>query len=233
MKVNWCAGCGRGSNFGDQLGPLLLRAFGIEPVWAAPADAELITVGSILSKVPDGWRGTVLGSGFIRAGMTKDLRRARVLALRGTLTRGATRLRATPVLADPGILAPRLWVPAHGDGLAIVPHYVDHELAKRYPHARVVDITAPPADVVAGITGASRIITSSLHGLITADAYGIPHSVEPHEDVIGGLFKFRDYVSAFGEKIRVGRTRLTSRAAMEARQRELADVFASLRGTAA
>ena len=43
-------------------------------MFAKPGDANLVTVGSILSKVPGGWRGTVLGTGLIQPYMHKDLR---------------------------------------------------------------------------------------------------------------------------------------------------------------
>jgi pyruvyltransferase len=231
VKLNWCRSCGPGGqNFGDLLGPRLLEHFGIGYEWAPAPDADIVTVGSILSQVPNGWRGTVLGTGYIAAGMRRDLRNANVLALRGEATVAASRLRRRPLsLGDPGILVPLLHErAAEGSDLVIVPHYVDHEMVKRYPNARVVDITGPADEVVAGISGAGRIVTSSLHAYITADAFGIPASVEPHERVVGGLFKFRDYASAFGERSRPNVFRVTPRAAMEARQRELADLFRAL-----
>lgn len=229
MKTNWCVSCGRGNNFGDQLGPRLLTHFGVHYEFAPAPVADLITVGSILSKVPNGWTGTVLGAGYIASGIRRDLRRARVLALRGEMSVKASRLTGRPVLGDPGILAPLLWEPAtERSGTLVVPHYVDHEMVGRHPGAAIADITGDPAELVRAITSAERVFTSSLHALIAADAYGIPAAVEPHERVKGGLFKFRDYVSAFGERIVPGRLRVTPRAIMEARQRELAALFGVL-----
>jgi hypothetical protein len=57
--------------------------------------------------------------------------------------------------------------------------------------------------------------------MIAADALGVPHIVVPHPDVIGGMYKFEDYASAFGVRLRPGKIRLTPRSLMEERQAEL------------
>jgi hypothetical protein len=49
----------------------------------------------------------------------------------------------------------------------------------------------------------------------------VPHIVVPHPDVIGGMYKFEDYASAFGVRLRPGKIRLTPRSLMEERQAEL------------
>lgn len=223
IEANWCRSCGGGSNFGDQLTPLLLGAWGIAHRWAPPGTAEFFGVGSIISKVPrpGPFRGTIWGSGTIRQGVGRDLRAARVLAVRGELTAAECRLgRRRVTLGDPGILAPDLLgaeaaaVRPGSLGTVIVPHYVDHGIARRHLGAAVVPITGSPLDVLVGIASAVRVFTSSLHGAITADALGVPHVVELHPDVIGGAWKFRDYLTAFGEPFRPGVERLTPRPAM-------------------
>ncbi len=228
MRANWCRSCGAGANFGDQLTPVLLRHFGHSVTWAPPASAQLVAVGSILSKVPNGWQGTVLGTGFIRAGMRKDLRRARVLAVRGALTRQAAHLPMSTPLGDPGILVTCLAGEPVPGGVLAIPHYVDHDLVKRHPEATFLDIRTPVREFVDRVAGAKLVITSSLHALIAADALGVAHVWEPHESVIGGSFKFADYGSAFGVTIRPGVERLTDRAAMAERQGVLRDLFASV-----
>jgi hypothetical protein len=233
MRVNWCASCGGGRNFGDQLGPILLRHYGVKKVeWAPPGSCELVTVGSILSKVPNGWEGTVWGTGFIRAGLRKDLSRARVLAVRGEHTRAAARGSQRAVLGDPGVLVvdlPRVEVFPLGS--LVIPHYVDKDIARRHLGAAVAAITEDSAALLGKIAAASIVYTSTLHGLIAADALGVPHVYEPHGAVIGAGFKFQDYASAFGERIRPGRERLTPRAEMtrvqEALRRALDEVLSA------
>jgi len=230
VRVNWCASCGGGANFGDQLGPILLRHYGFKVVWSRPAGAELVTVGSILSKVPNGWRGTVLGTGFIRPFMRKDLRRARVLAVRGIGTRDACKLPVSTPLGDMGILCvdlPRKATDPVGE--LVVPHYVDHDIVARHPDATVVPITAKPDVLMGAIAAADVVYSSSLHALVAADALGIPHVLEIHPNVHGGIFKFNDYASAFDERIRPGRARLTDRTAMAERQAEMRMLVERLR----
>src|SRR6185369_8562696 len=145
-----------GRNFGDQLGPALLRHFGVEVEWAPPDKAELVTVGSILSKVPNGWTGTVLGTGFIRAGIARDLRQARVLAVRGAYTRRAARGASGAILGDPGVLIEDLFpgLPERArDYELVLPHYVDHDLAARHRGARAASIAGDPREMLEAIAG--------------------------------------------------------------------------------
>jgi Polysaccharide pyruvyl transferase len=61
---------------------------------------------------------------------------------------------------------------------------------------RVVNVHQPAERVVREISASAAVITTSLHGLVTADAYGIPAvwtMLEP--PLSGGSFKFHDYES--------------------------------------
>jgi hypothetical protein len=233
VKVYWCAHCGHGSNFGDWLGPRLLQRHGIAVEWAEAPEADLVSVGSVLARVPDGWTGTVLGSGFIRPGVTRDLSKARVLAVRGSLTRDACGLPSSTPLGDLGVLVDEfladrpLQMPPKRRRPLLVPHYVDRRMRWRHPLTPVVSVTGDPSELLHRIASASLVYTSSLHGLIAADALGVPHVLELVDRVRGGLFKFEDYASAFGDTIRPGVERLTDRAAMAARQAELRAILRS------
>jgi hypothetical protein len=201
---------GKITNFGDQLNPLILRKMDVPFDWAKPSEAELVMVGSILEHLPADWSGTVFGAGQLHESSRIDLTNARVLALRGKLT--AARVKGLPshtrvVLGDPGLLAP-LWVrqpPAKYD-LGIVPHWSDKELFKRYPYAHLIDPQQQPEHVIEEIASCKRIIASSLHGLIIADAYGIPRQAElfPRASQEGGDFKYRDYCSVYDESPHFG-----------------------------
>ena len=225
-------------NFGDVLGPTLFRHWGYTVEWAEPADAEIVTVGSIISKLPNVWRGTILGTGTIRAGISRNLSRARVLAVRGTLTRDACHLPRSTPLGDLGLLSPDL-LGAAGSGypvdgadpsrarpaaphpFGVLGHHIDRDIAARHPGALVIGIRTDPASIVMAAASCRLLFVSSLHALILADALGVPHVLEPHPDVIGGLWKFADYGSSLGERIVPGVERLTDRAIMAAKQAEL------------
>ncbi|NEN94442.1 MAG: polysaccharide pyruvyl transferase family protein [Moorea sp. SIO3I7] len=64
----------------------------------------------------------------------------------------------------------------------------------------LIDVTRNPKEVIADITRCEAIASSSLHGLIIADAFGIPSIwMQLSNKVSGKGFKFKDYYSVFGE----------------------------------
>jgi pyruvyltransferase len=224
VKVFWCRTCGKGNNFGDALGPRLLARVGIEAEWAAGADAQLVTVGSVLSRLSDDWRGTIWGTGFIQDSMRRSLLRARAVSVRGVMSRRHARLPIDTPLGDPGVLAADLLEkrPKRKKyAELIVPHYVDHEMQERHLGAPRADVCGDPQEFLAMLAQAEVVFTSSLHALIAADSLGVPHVWEPSKAVTGGDFKFNDYLSAFGEVIRPNAVRLTARPKMEAKQDEV------------
>jgi pyruvyltransferase len=192
-------------NFGDRLNWTILDKLGHAPTWTEPLKADLVLMGSILEHLPPVWSGTVCGAGKMFAESTVDLSRARVLAVRGHLTARSIRHYSRDIVfGDPALMLP-LWFrqrPAIHE-LGIVPHWTDTELWSRFKYGHLIDPTAHPEQVVQDITSCRRIISSSLHGLIIADAFGIPRRAElfpraiTHAHHEGGDFKFRDYASVF------------------------------------
>lgn len=230
VRVNWCRTCGRGNNFGDQLGPKLLELVSIRAAWAPPATAQLVTAGSILSKFRPEYRGAVWGTGLIKDTWVR-LPRARVLSVRGELTRERASLPASTPLGDPGVLSGDLLARASvapGSRPLIVPHTVDHDMEARHPGVAKADIAGNHMLLLTAIARSGVVYTSSLHALIAADALGVPQVYEPHPGVIGGEWKFNDYLSAFGMHIRPGAERLTPRDLMLAKQDEVRAQLRSL-----
>ena len=162
-------------------------------------------------------------------------RSANAIAVRGEWSRRMGRLPKSTPLGDLGVLAPVL-----ADGRVSPPvaelvlgHYVDHALTRRHPKAAVIPITADPRDIIAAVASAGIVYTSSLHGLILADALGVPHVYERHPEVRGYGFKFMDYGTALGETVRPGKERLSDRGAMAHLQRKAAGWIATLQDLAA
>lgn len=217
------------SNFGDMLTrELCLRFAGVDPDWAEAAEADLVMVGSVLEAVPDGWTGTVLGSGLMFSDSRRDLSQARVLALRGRLT--AERTGVFPnVFADPGLLAGLLLGrrPEPEFEVGVIRHYIDPRgVPSDWKVAALdIDVLAGVDQVVAAAARCRRIISSSLHGLILADSLGIENWWDPHREVLGDGFKFRDYGSSFGEELRPGRWRLADQDQVRNKQAELIELF--------
>lgn len=195
-------------NFGDELAPLLLERFADTKVeWGTVSHSKIVTVGSLLEHIPPLWDGIVAGCGSLmpnsrlhlhgmRSGVT-----AKILSVRGPLT--AKGISGSFALGDPGILADELVGPQEKKwDLGIVPHFSDKELVPRFKalmppgtSIRVIFPGEPVLDVLRAIGSCRRIVTSSLHGMIVADAFGIPRRAEisPTLAKDGGDFKFRDY----------------------------------------
>jgi len=83
-------------------------------------------------------------------------------------------------------------------------HYSEREscLLERFrgdAHVSIIDMTRSVEDVVKAITECEVIAASALHGLVVADAYGIPSIwLELSGKLLGGDFKFLDYFQSVG-----------------------------------
>lgn len=217
-------------NFGDLLTPLLLKHFvGVETEWSPAHDADLISTGSILGHVPRTWKGHILGSGklFERDEVPTD---STVWALRGPIS--AKGIRGDFALGDPGLIADELVGPQNKRWkIGILPHWSDSVLTKRTEWDRYEPVrihpTWHPLDVLATIGACEKIVTSSLHGVILADAFGIPRRFEhaARLDHEGGHLKHRDYNASIGHKFEVGVTSQPSRFKVNDRRDELLDAF--------
>lgn len=206
---------GRVPNVGDELTPILMaRMTGRRAVHVA--DVALpgwypvqVAVGSILetARSPN---VVVWGSGFIRSTGELSVRTARVTAVRGPMT--AARLRAQgvacpDVFGDPGLLVPlffpRAGTPPEGP-IGVIPHWseLDHPAIAALAlglDARVVDVRRPLEEVLADLWACSLVVSSSLHGLILADAYRVPSVwLKLSERALRGGFKFCDYFGSVG-----------------------------------
>jgi hypothetical protein len=198
-------------NVGDLLGPYMYqRVTGETAVMGdLAAPGIVLSAGSIARFAR---RGTLVwGSGAMRETDELDPE-AEYLAVRGPLTRD--RLRACggdcpEVYGDPGLLLPRLLpveAPSRLSPLGIVPHYVDFQRVQtayvklqQRQEVRIINPLSPVEEFVRALVTCSRIISSSLHGLVLAHAYGIPARWAEFSDGVNGKgFKFRDYFLSVG-----------------------------------
>jgi hypothetical protein len=108
-------------------------------------------------------------------------------------------------LGDPGLLANLVYKRSpHKNGkIGVVPHYSDAHLpivdALRDDGRFLVFDAAKdaPAKMAHQISECTLVLSSSLHGLIFADSYGVPNvHIQVSDNVTGGEFKFRDYYSS-------------------------------------
>ena len=198
VKTYWWE---REPNFGDLLTPLLLPDFGVVPLFAPAASADLIGVGSLIQQLPQDYTGTLWGTGLIRDEPT-PLPQARALAVRGELTLDHIGSPAVHALGDPGLLlARRIRRTETRFDVGVVPHYIHRDephftrlLGGHHDKVAIIDVRAHPLAVARRIASCRAVVTSSLHGLIVADSLGIPACwVRSAAELFGGDFKFRDH----------------------------------------
>ncbi len=136
----------------------------------------------------------------------------KILSVRGKKTREfLTRYQidSPNVLGDPALLLPLYYTPPSPPKkykLGIIPHVVDldypaiQEIQEKFPHEVLILNLARYkkwTDIIDQISTCECIASSSLHGLIVSDAYGIPNCwIELSGNLSGGYFKFYDYASS-------------------------------------
>lgn len=205
------------ANFGDAIAPIVVAHVAGRPVsWAAAGEAQLFALGSILRSVARahaadrGFGVHVWGSGALKGIGRGFLNHVHIAALRGPRSAAMLKLDQVP-FGDPGLLIAEALgediirgeaigiVPFHGR--ADDPYYA--ELAARIPGGKLIDVRAEdPRDVVRDIAACAHVFSSSLHGLITADAYGIANTWMDAGDLPGAAeVKYLDYAEAIGRDL--------------------------------
>jgi pyruvyltransferase len=167
---------------------------------------------------PDVKTITVLSSGFHYEPENLHFFRKMIFKIvRGHLTENVLKknklLKNNAVLGDLGLLAPYLikdTVLRKTYELGIVPHFNDlaspvmYDIYKKYKgNSIIINVKDNPIKVIKDIMGCKKIISSSLHGLIVSDAFGIPNlwienRLKSPQDELH--FKYLDYYSVFGIK---------------------------------
>lgn len=196
-------------NVGDLMNPYLVKKITGRDVYRARTNVfpHLRAVGSVLGSASA--RSFIWGGGSIdgkQPGRPIDPGKIRALRGRHTLdvVRRATHLPDLDVpLGDPALLMPRYFQPGKPRGgvrVGLIPHFVDlrSELVARLARhgANLIDVRQDPESFVRQMLVCDMVYSSSLHGLILADAYGIPNKwVRIGGGVLGGSFKFSDYYS--------------------------------------
>jgi hypothetical protein len=194
-------------NFGDLISPWLVEKMTGREVAVADRKApHYVVIGSIINQSTD--QSIVWGSGtYGTEAQGEAAPGARYTAVRGPLTRaklGAARGFGIPVpevYGDPALLLPLYYMPdvkvTHEYGVAVRWSERRWAQATYGPGVKLIDFSRSDVEeVVRDLLSCRRIITSSLHGLIVADAYGIPSAWLASDSPRGGVFKFYDYFAS-------------------------------------
>lgn len=204
-----------GYNFGDALGPFIVNAIAQKKVEAVDGvdvgskrifEKNLIALGSIFHMVRDG--DVVWGTGVNPIRQNPDFRLTEVdiRAVRGPLTRNYLHkkygLNCPNIYGDPALLLPMIFPESKPQPIrkyGIVPHLKDIDIiASAYDN--IILPTLHWQAVIHNILGCELIISSSLHGLIVAEAFGIParwlHNSFLPSSRTESTFKFNDYYAS-------------------------------------
>ncbi|MDI3330485.1 MAG: polysaccharide pyruvyl transferase family protein [Micrococcus sp.] len=196
-------------NFDDVLNPWLVEWLtGRPPVFGGRNDS-LLASGSFIPFATG--KSTVWGAGIPRRGSTLSPE-ARYLAVRGPVTREeviASGGSCPEVYGDPALLLPRFVPAARGpkrNEVGFIRHVSQDNLELSLEG--VADIRPSGVGegflrrVVGEITSCERVISTSLHGLVVAHAYGIPARwavmVDASEAISGDGTDVEDYFRAVG-----------------------------------
>jgi pyruvyltransferase len=207
------------NNLGDILSPIIARHLGSKEVRRISKRncrkfEHYFMIGSILQRCTS--QTIIWGSGLISENARCSEIPKKVLAVRGPLTRKKLieqGIECPEVYGDPALLLPEIYPDPNKVKkykLGIIPHFKDKKdpwLKEQFSAdaaIRIIDIqNKNPFKVVDEMLSCEKIVSSSLHGLIIADAYRIPsvwvEFEHPFED---GHFKFQDYFMSVGRSVR-------------------------------
>ncbi|MFK0003909.1 polysaccharide pyruvyl transferase family protein [Paenarthrobacter sp. NPDC090522] len=215
IRENATGRVGNVNNFGDLLGPVLVRkllqtrALGLSllaPAMQAEVRGTLLTVGSIVHFASDGdtiWGSGVNGKIGLAHHRFSDLD---VRAVRGPLSgRWLVKNKGIDdpeVYGDPALLLldamPHLFELSQqkNSKLAVIPNFHDFDALRTLPD--VINPRGSVVDVLTRLVQSEQIATSSLHGLVVGELLGIPTALfMPSKE---SLFKYEDYILGTGRR---------------------------------
>lgn len=214
------------NNWGDNIGYLILKHFSnssklkYEDVFhsshykddlnSVRKNGKILSVGSIMQTSLS--KDIVWGSGCLfpeSIGGTPK----KVYAVRGPLTRKALinkGIECPEIYGDPALLFPKIYNPKIEKKYeyGIIPHYIDFSNKKTLKliyylglqGVKIINITSNPFTFIEELLSVNKVLSSSLHGLIAADAYKIPNAKINLNNLVGGEFKFLDYFQSVKRK---------------------------------
>jgi len=186
-------------NFGDAISPLIVRhVAGVEPRYTSGdiAEPHLFAIGSMI-QVANPFT-VVWGTGTLHWHIHVN-RHADIRMVRGPLTYAAVRasgVKCPDIWGDPAAFIRELFPPQSSPSRdwCIVPHYREAPLPD-VPGVAVVSPLLPPEEFCRQLCQHRFVLSSSLHGLIAAHAFGLKAAwIKLSNHPLGDDTKFRDYL---------------------------------------
>jgi len=230
-------------NFGDWIGPYIISRMTNRPLVNCKGsirEKTLFSVGSILEHIDRDYNmSEVWGSGLIQPLHKKRAKKlnkhiGKIYAVRGELTRSElikhTSLEVPKIFGDPALLMPHFYMPLKNNNtkkISICPHFSHYKYFSNVllsDELNVIDVRNSLKSVLNDIINSKICISSSLHGLIIAQAYGIPWVWLdlPESALDGNDFKFYDFFSTLKRPEKIQKNSLSFKDINEGRLIELA-----------
>ncbi len=207
-------------NVGDLMGPFILnratnrKVFHIHdlPKFVVEKYEKVISVGSILQEVEFS-NPVIWGTGVIDSELVPNMGNPEFLSVRGPLTRKAvidSGYSCPSLYGDPALLLDR-FVGGGTDRsvgdysgetkMGLVLHYEDENKlnVKEDEEVSLISVRQSVTNFCKKIRSKDVILSSSLHGIITAHAFGTPAVwMKKCSNKPGGSFKYKDYLLSIG-----------------------------------
>ncbi len=176
-------------NLGDELAPVIynwiLRQNGLDPLKKVKKTKHLMTIGSLFG-IPGKFDSTVWGSGILKYSSLKGLfrrsiyRKFDIRCVRGPITRyslEACGYNCPEKFGDPGVLMPLIYNTGEKCekkyDVSLILHISQTEDDDCGLH-KINIVTKDYRKFIDEICASKKVISSSLHGIILAEAYGVP-----------------------------------------------------------
>lgn len=206
------------TNFGDILTPYILDRFGFNTVHTQKDESpQIYGIGSLLHTMPLSYQGHIWTTGMMYNTHMINIKNDPI-AVRGKLTlKQFSNNTSETYLGDGGLILDKICKPKIKNKykLGIFPNYIDivnmrdnplenfGVIKNNYEDVLLIDPRNYVEQVIKDVCSCEKIITSSLHGAVVADAYEIDCGVfcSRESDIalhrMQGSFKFRDYFSVY------------------------------------
>lgn len=208
--------CNKGNgNFGDELSPIIVHTIAGRDVVNSGCsnNKSMIAIGSYIQMAHDG--DIIWGSGVRNIDQICNYKTLSVRAVRGPITRKYLEMKSIDVpkiYGDPALLIPKLFNIDPDvnmqNKIGFIPHYTSlnkytNFLEKNKHNVEIISPLDDPFSVISKIIGSKCVISSSLHGIILADAYNIPNYWLYDHQLNEGTLKFEDYFASQNRQIKM------------------------------
>lgn len=204
VNLNWWKLDGEHQNIGDALSPIVTewmkKYYNIDTDHYTKKIKHLYAIGSIINS---GYQNaTIWGSGILenRLFWWRFIRKLDIRCVRGPVTRDIllkNGYQCPKIYGDPAVLMPLIYMPkCKKQYRYTVIHH--HNVFKQENVNSISPLVKEYKYFIDRIVQSDLVISSSLHGIILAEAYGVP-AIFLHEGNLN-LTKYIDWYSSTGRK---------------------------------